>query len=41
MLLKGVRRIASLIVAFPLLATPLLAQELSDGSRYISSPVLN
>ena len=41
MLLKGARRIASLIVAFPLLATPLLAQELSDGSRFISSPVLH
>jgi len=41
MLFKSARRLASLIVALPWVATPLLAQELSDGSRFISSPVLH
>jgi serine protease Do len=41
MLFKSARRLASLIVALPWVATPLFAQELSDGSRFISSPVLH
>lgn len=41
MLFKSARRLASLIVAFPWVVTPLFAQELSDGSRFISSPVLH
>lgn len=41
MLFKSARRLASLIVALPWVVTPLFAQELSDGSRFISSPVLH
>lgn len=41
MLLKGTLRIASLGVALPWLAAPLFAQDLSEGSRFISSPMLH
>lgn len=42
MLFLGARRLASLFVALPLVvAAPLSAQELSDGSRFISSPTLD
>lgn len=41
MRLMGARRLASLLVAIPLAATPLFGQELSDGSRFISNPILN
>jgi serine protease Do len=41
MLFKSARRLASVIVALPWVVTPLFAQELSDGSRFISSPVLH
>lgn len=42
MLFQGARRLASLFVALPLVvAAPLSAQDLSDGSRFISSPTLD